>query len=169
MNPTTFDLLLMALILAWGIWGVVAGAFRLSVPFVLVLVGVTILYAYPKISDLFRGPEPVVKAFLYLLVLFIALVTFGLLMRIVRNAVSTAGLGSLDKISGLAIGLLIGALLTGALIWGIETYGDGKWQILLRDSKISPSALTFFRYVMSFTERLFPQPLVRSWWKKSLW
>lgn len=77
MNPSTSDLLLMAFILAWGIWGLVVGAFRLSVPFVLVIVGITILYAYPKISGFFGGPEPVVKAFLYLLVLFTGLLLSG--------------------------------------------------------------------------------------------
>lgn len=169
MSLTTFDLLLITIILAGGIWGLVAGASRISVPFVLTLVGVTILYAYPKISGLFKGPEPVGKAFLYLLVLFVALVIFGLLMRIFRNTVTTAGLGSLDKLAGLALGLIIGALLTGAVSWGIETYAEGDLRSLLKDSKIAPSALTFFKHIMSFTERLFPQPEVKPWWKRPLW
>ena len=165
---TTFDLLLVAVILAGGIWGLMAGASRISIPFVLVMVGVSILYAYPRISALFKGPDPVVKVFMYLLIFFIGLIIFGLLMRIIRNAINAAGLGPLDKISGLAIGLITGALLAGTLIWGIETYGDGKWQSLLKDSQISPSAMTFFRSVMAFTDRLFPQP-EKPWWKRSLW
>lgn len=166
---TTFDLCLIMLILGGGIWGLTAGASRMSMPFVLILVGVTILYTYPRISSFFEGPEPVVKIFLYLLVVFIALVVFGLLMRIIRNAISTVGLGPLDKISGLALGLIIGSVLIGAVIWGIETYGGGDMKSLLKDSKIVPSALTFFKQIMSFTERMFPQPEVKPWWKRPLW
>ncbi len=169
MSLTTFDLCLIILILGGGIWGLIAGASRISIPFVLILVGVTILYSYPKIVSLFKGPGPVAKVFLYLLVLFIALIIFGLLMRIIRNAIATAGLGPLDKISGLALGLIIGAVLTGAVIWVIETYGGGDWRSLLKDSKLAPSALTFFKHIMSFTEKMFPQPEVKPWWKRPLW
>lgn len=168
MSLTTFDLCLIIVILSGAIWGLTAGASRILIPFVLVLVGVTIFYSYPKISALFRGPEPWVKIFLYILVLFVALVVFGLLMRIIRTAIASAGLGPLDKVSGLAIGLIIGALLTGTIIWGIDTYGSGEWRNLLKDSKIAPSALTFFKHVMSFTEKMFPQPEVKPWWKRPL-
>lgn len=169
MNLTTFDLLLITVILIGGIWGLIAGASRISVSFVLVLVGVTIFYSYPKISALFTGPKPWVKIFLYILVLFVSLVIFGLLMRIIRTAIASAGLGPLDKVSGLVLGLIIGALLTGTIIWGIDTYGESGWRNLLKDSKIAPSALTFFKHIMSFTEKLFPQPEVKPWWKRPLW
>jgi uncharacterized membrane protein required for colicin V production len=165
---TIFDLFLIAVILAGGVWGLMAGASRISIAFVLVMVSVSILYAYPRISALFKGPDPVVKIFMYLLILFISLVIFGFLLRIIRNAVTAAGLGPLDKISGLAIGLITGALIVGSLIWGIETYGDGKWQSLLKDSQVSPSAMTYFRHVMAFTDRIFPQP-EKPWWKRPLW
>lgn len=165
---TTFDLLLIIVILAGGVWGLVAGASRISMPFVLVLSGTSILYAYPRISTLFKGPDPVVRVFMYLLIFFVGLVIFGFLLRIIRNAVTAAGLGPLDKISGLAIGLITGALLAGTLIWGIETYGDGTWLNLLKDSHVSPGAMTFFRHVMAFTDRLFPQP-EKPWWKRPLW
>lgn len=165
---TTFDQLLIVVVLAGGVWGLLAGAVRISIPFVLVTVGVSILYAYPRISALFKGPDPVVKVFLYLLIFFIGLVIFGFLTRIIRNAVTATGLGLLDKISGLALGLITGALLAGSLTWGIETYGDGKWLSLLKDSQISPSALTFFRHIMAFTDRLFPQP-EKPWWERPLW
>jgi len=165
---TTFDLLLIAVILSGGIWGLMSGASRISIPFVLFMVGASILYAYPRISALFKGPDPVVKLFMSLLICFIGLVIFGFLMRIIRNAITAAGLGPLDKISGLALGLITGALIAGSFIWGIETYGDGKWQSLLKDSQVSPSAMTFFKHIMAFTDKLFPQP-ERPWWKRPLW
>lgn len=169
MSLTTFDLYMIILILCGGIWGLTAGASRISITFVLVLVGVTVFYSYPRISALFRGPEPWVKIFLYILVLFVALVVFGLLMRIIRTAIASAGLGPLDKISGLAFGLIIGAVLTGAIIWGIDTYGSGDLKSLLKGSQLAPSALTFFRHIMVFTEKMFPQPEVKPWWKRPLW
>lgn len=166
---TTFDLLLIAVILAGGIWGLVAGAFRISIPFVLVMVGATIVSAYPRVATLFKGPDPVVKVFMWLLIFFIGLVIFSFLMRIIRNAVTAAGLGPLDKIFGLAIGLITGALIAGSLILGIETYGADKWQSLLKDSEIAPSALAFFNIIMTFTDRLFPRPEAPPWWKRPLW
>ena len=169
MNLTAFDLCLIMVILGGGIWGLAAGASRISIPFVVILVGVTILHAYPKISIFFEGPEPMVKIFLYILVAFIALVIFGILMRIIRNAIAAAGLGPLDKITGLALGLIIGAMLAGASAWGIETYGGADLRGLVKDSRIVPGALTFFRYIMSFTERMFPQPETKPWWKRPLW
>lgn len=169
MNLTAFDLFLIMIILGGGIWGLTAGASRISTPFVLILVGVTILHAYPKTVILFEGPEPMVKIFLYILVAFIALVIFGILMRIIRNAIAAAGLGPLDKVTGLALGLIIGAMLAGASAWGIEIYGGGDLRPLLKGSKMVPSALTFFKYIMSFTERLFPEPEVKPWWKRPLW
>lgn len=165
---TTFDLLLIAVIFAGGVWGLMAGASRISIPFVLVMVGVSCLYAYPRFTAFFKGPDPMVKVFLYLIIFFIGLVIFGFLMRIIRNAVTAAGLGPLDTISGLGLGMIMGAILVGTLIWGIEIYGDGKWQSLLKDSQISPNALTFFKHFMAFTDRMIPQP-ERPLWKKSLW
>lgn len=165
---TTFDLALIAVILAGGVWGLMAGASRISLPFALVIVGATIVSAYPRVATLFKGPDPVVTGFLSLAILFIGLVIFGFLMRIIRNAVAAAGLGPLDKIAGLAIGLITGALIVGSLIWGIETYGDGKWQSLMKGSEIAPSALAFFNIIMTFTDRLFPQP-EKPWWQRPLW
>lgn len=165
---TTFDLVLTSLILVGGIWGLVAGASRISVSFVLVLVVASMLYSYPRIAALFQGPDLAVKVFLCILIFVISLVIFGVASRIIRNAITTAGLGPLDKILGLALGLATGILLAGSLIWGIETYGDGKWQRLLNDSQISPPALTFFRHIMAFTDRIFPQP-EKPWWQRPLW
>jgi len=164
---TTFDLLLVAVILMGGIWGMMAGASRITIPFVLTIVGVTIFYTYPQLAALFKT-EPVAKLFLYLLVLFVSLIIFGLLLRIIRNAINTAGLGPLDKVAGLALGLIAGAVIIGAAIWGIETYAGDDLRSLLKGSQLSPSAITFFKHIMAFTDRFFPQP-EKPWWKRPLW
>jgi len=116
----------------------------------------------------FKGPDPMMKMFLYLIIFFVGLVIFGLLMRIVRNAVTAAGLGPLDAICGLGLGMIMVAVLVGTLIWGIETYGDSRWQSLLKGSQISPNALTFFKHFMTFMDRMVPQP-EKPWWQRSLW
>lgn len=161
---STLDLYLIGVILGSGILGVFAGTSRTSIAFVLTLVVSTILYAFPGISGFFKGPEPIGKIFLFLLVLFIALVIFGLLMRIIRGMTATVFHGPWNRIVGLTLGLIVGAVISGAIIWGIDIYGRWSWKILVKDSKLAPGALVFFNYIMAFTTKMFPHP-EKPWWK----
>ncbi len=169
MSITAFDIFLILLILGGGILGLTTGATRLSIPFVLTLVAITLTYTYPKLSGLYAGSDLGANFFLYLIVIFAGLVIFGIIARIIRGAISSTGLRPLDKLLGLCFGLILGSILAGTSIWGIETYGGDKWGYLLQDSKLSSSALLFFKHIMSFTERFFPQPEVKPWWKRPLW
>ena len=95
---------------------------------------------------------------------FIALVIFGLLMRIFRGMTATVFRGPWNRIVGLTLGLIIGAVISGAIIWGIDIYGREAWKNLVKDSKLAPEALVFFNYIMAFTNKMFPHP-EKPWWK----
>lgn len=169
MNINILDLFLIALILGGGILGLIVGASRMSLPFALIFVCTAIAYNYPRISGSFDKEGVLARMFLYLLVLFISIIVLGLLMRVLRNAIDSNGLRPFDKLLGLMIGIMTGALLSGALSWEIATNGSWELSMTLKNSKIAQSALVFFQNIMSLTERFFPQPEIKPWWKRPLW
>ncbi len=170
MNATAIDIVILFLVLIGGALGLMAGAIRLVGPFALVLALATLFRSYPQISGLFGG-EAGVRFFLYLLLIFIALVIFGFVIRILHGAVRASGLSPLDRLLGVVLGLILGSLLAGGVVWGLETYGTGEAKALLQGAKLAPAALEFFNQVMAFTQRLFPTPesSKEPWWKRPLW
>lgn len=170
MELTWIDAVLLALVLLGGAWGLMAGAVKISAPSALILALITLLHTYPDISTRF-STAPIVQFFCLLLLGFIGLVVYGFVVRILQGAVRTSGLGPLNWLIGLGIGLVTGTILAGALAWGLETYGGLQGRMLLRGSILAPAVTEFFQAVMAFTSRLFtrPEPEKEPWWKRSLW
>lgn len=168
MYMTTFDLLLVGVIVSAGLWGIMAGASRIGLYAAVIVACATAVLMYPRVSIAFERSDSA-RLFLTLALLFAALIIFGLLFRAIANATSAIGF-PFDKVLGLALGLFTGALLAGLTVWTIETFGDAKWRTLLKDSEIAPSALAFFNFIAAFGDRLFraPEPSP-PWWLKKPW
>lgn len=170
MQPTEIDALLLFLVLAGGVWGLVAGAVRVAVPFAAILAAISLLHTYPEVSRRF-GTAPTGQLFGWLLLAFIAVVIFGFVSRVVHGAVHASGLGPLNRLLGVALGLVTGTILGGALVWGLETYGGMQGTLLLRGSTLAPSVKVFFEAIMGFAHRMFPsspeEPV--PWWRRRWW
>lgn len=158
MEPTPVDMILAFLILAGGVWGLTAGAIQVSGPLALILALATLTHAYPDISTRFGTGPPVHQFFPFLLLVFIGLVIYGFMARILYGAMRAGGLGPLNRIAGLGLGLVIGTILAGALIEGLKNYGGVHGILLLRGSALAPAVLEFSRELVAFTQRLFPRP-----------
>jgi len=170
MQPTEIDIVVLFLILAGGAWGAAAGAVRVSAPFAAILAGISLVHAYPEVSTRF-GTSPSVQLFGLLLLAFIGVVIFGLVTRILHSAVHASGFGPVNRLLGLGLGLVTGTILSGAIVWGLETFGGLQGTILLRGSLLVPAVKEFFQAVMGFTQRMFPRPQEENipWWKRPWW
>lgn len=170
MDLSALDLIILAVILLTGAFGLWAGALRLAIPFTVLLAITTILYTYPQISIVFKD-KPLVNIFFYLSIGFIGLVIFAVVGRLTKGVVRTTGLGPLDHLMGLCLGLIVSGLLVGTLVWGVQTYGGGEWKNIFQDSNLAPDALSFFKWIMAWTQRFFPRPEIESvpWWRRTLW
>ncbi len=170
MNPTPLDFLLLFFVLMGGAWGLIVGAVKVSGPFALVLALLSLAHAYPGVSARF-GTDPGVQFFLVLLLIFIGLIIYSFVARILHGAVHASGLGPLNRLLGVGLGLVTGTVLAGAVLWGLETYGGIQGKLLLHGSVLAPAVTEFFQTVMAFTERLFPrpEPETKPWWRRPLW
>jgi uncharacterized membrane protein required for colicin V production len=171
MQLTPFDFGLISLVIMSGLWGLLTGAIRIAAPFAVVLAAVTLLHAYPNFSAQF-GTGLTMQFCLVLLLAFIGLVIYGFVIRILHGAIWASGLGPLDRLFGLVLGLVTGTLLTGALVWALQTYSNLGGAGILNGSILAPAVVQFFQSLMTFTERIFPRstdPTKEPWWKKPLW
>ena len=169
MQPTEVDIVLLFLILAGGAWGVLAGAVRVAAPFAAILAVISLIHAYPEISTRF-GANATAQLFGLLLLALIGVVIFGFVTRILHSAVRASGLGPVNRLLGLGLGLATGALLGGAVAWGLETHGGVQGTILLRGSMLMPAVKAFFEAVMGLTHRMFPPPEPTvPWWRRPWW
>ena len=171
MDLSIIDGVILCTILLTGLFGLWFSAIRLIIPFSLILVITTILYNYPQISVHFKN-ESLVNVFLYLLIGFIALIIFAVVTRLARGIIRTDRLRSADHFLGLILGLVLGGLIVGMAIWGAQTYNlNLKWKDLLQESKFAEDAITFFEFVMSWSQKFIPS-LEREnvpWWNRTLW
>ena len=170
MELTAIDAVLVVLVVAGGIWGLVAGGVKVAGPLALLVAVLTLIHAYPELSTRF-GAHPPVQFFLPLLVCFTGLVVYGFVGHILHGAVQLSRLGPLNRLLGLGLGLVTGTVLAGGAVWGLNTYGGIWGMLLLRNSAMAPVIADFFQVMMGFTQRLFPQPEPAKvpWWKRSLW
>jgi len=102
-------------------------------------------------------------------------VIFAVVARLTRSAIRTTGLGPLDHLLGVVLGLILGGLIVGSTVWGIQVY-DLEWKNLLQDSKLTADALNFFKWVMAWTQKFFPRPEIGienvkeiPFWRRKLW
>jgi len=123
MDIGTIDLgILIFLILFTSLWGFL-GASRIVLTLTSVFVITTLIYNSPRFAGLF-GSGLLGKILLSLFVLFLSLIFFGILARIIPSAIKgITKLGPYDKILGLIIGAILGIYICGFLVWGIEQYG----------------------------------------------
>ena len=171
MDLTSFDILLLLLVIGGGIWGAVTGAVRVVGPFALILALITLLYGYPQISAGF-GTAPRIQSFLMLLLLaFAVLLLSGLVIRALQAAVQATGLGPVNLLAGALLGCVMGAVGAGALAWWLQSHGDPHAKALLTGSVLAPALEEFFTTIVSFTVRLLPSMEIRPgepWWR-TLW
>ena len=151
------DLVIFLLIISTSLWGLL-GASRIALPLISFFVITTVIYNWPSFASLFKG-EPLGRILLVLFVLFLALISFGILARMVLTAIrGITQLGPYDKVLGLIMGAVLGIYLCGFFVWGTEKYGGPYLQGFLRQSKFAPSFEHFFYQLMDVIARLLPQP-----------
>ena len=171
MDLTSFDILLLLLVMGGGIGGAVNGAVRVVGPFALILALITLLYGYPQISAGF-GTAPRIQSFLMLLLLaFVVLLLSGLVIRALQAAVQASGLGPINLLAGALLGCVAGAVGAGALIWWLQTKGGPHANVLLSGSTLAPALEEFFTTIVSFTLRFLPSVEIKPgepWWR-TLW
>ncbi|MCD6232504.1 hypothetical protein J7K28_07805 [Candidatus Aerophobetes bacterium] len=73
------DLVIFLLIISTSLWGLL-GASRIALPLISFFVITTVIYNWPSFASLFKG-EPLGRILLVLFVLFLALISFGILAR----------------------------------------------------------------------------------------
>ncbi len=167
MELTPIDIILLFLILGSGMYGLLAGAIKLTGPFALILALIMLTHAYPGVSAHF-GTDPAVNFFLYLFLAFIGLVVYACVVRLVHGAVHASGLGPLNRLLGGVLGLVTGTTMAGLLVWGLQTYGGIQGRVLLHGSILAPAVSEFLQAMLAFTGRLFPRMEVEKepWWKR---
>jgi len=151
------DLVILILIVLTSLWGLL-GASRIALPFISSFVITTVIYNWPSFASLFRG-EPLERILLVLFVLFLSLIFFGILARMILSGIrGITQLGPYDRILGLIMGAVLGIYLCGFLVWGLAEYGTPYLQRFLHQSKFAPSFEHFFYQLMGIIAKLLPQP-----------
>lgn len=165
MELTPFDILLLLLVIGGGVWGVATGAIRVIAPFTLLFALAAITHAYPNMSTHF-GKTPVTQFFLVLFLFLTCLLVCGLLARALYTAVHAIGLGPVDRLLGLAFGLITGGMMAGLLVWWLNGSPASQSSSIAGGSFLAPSLLEFFELTMGLTEHILPQARPKeSWWK----
>ena len=168
MELTSLDVLLLALVVGGGIWGVATGATRVIAPFTVILVLTSVVHAYPDFSARLSStlwPQ----FFLVLLLTLIGLLLAGLVGRALYTAMYTAGLNHVDRLIGAVLGLMTGCVGAGLLVWLLRTQAGPQANALLQGSALAPSVSEFFEMVMGLTKNLLPQARPKESWWKTLW
>jgi len=168
MELTVLDVLLLALVVGGGIWGVVTGATRLIAPFTVLLVLTSVVHAYPDFSARLSStlwPQ----FFLVLLLTLIGLLLAGLVGRALYTAMHTLGLNHVDRVIGAGLGLMQGCVGAGLVVWLLGAYAGPQTTALLKGSVLAPSVLEFFEMVMALTHNILPQAKPKEPWWRGLW
>lgn len=151
------DLAILILIISTSLWGLL-GASRIALPLISFFVITTVIYNWPSFASLFRA-EPLERILLVLFILFLSLIFFGILARMVLTGIrGITQLGPYDKVLGVIMGAVLGIYLCGFLVWGTEKCGGPYLQRFLQQSKFAPSFEHFFYQLMDVIARLLPQP-----------
>ena len=162
MQLSPLDVGLVVLVLMCGLWGLLDGAIRTIAPFVALLAGLTLLHADPEVWTRFvKGiaGQSFLTVALTTAGLVIVLVLCGGVARMLHGAVWASGLGPLDRLFGLLVGLVTGTLLAGAFVWALQTYGGRQDTEILRSSTLAPPTLQSFESTTDRAARLVPRRL----------
>jgi uncharacterized membrane protein required for colicin V production len=169
MEMTSFDILLLLLVITGGTWGWVTGATRVIAPFTLLFALTVLIHTYPDLSARL-GKTPLTQFFVILLLCLIGILICGLVGRALYTAVHNVGLGHVDKLFGLALGLITGCVMAGLLVWWLKAHVGSEANTLLKGSFLAASFLDFFEMSMSLAEHILPQAKPKEpWWKRPLW
>ncbi|MGH8059570.1 MAG: hypothetical protein ACREOH_20415, partial [Candidatus Entotheonellia bacterium] len=84
MELTAIDGVFVGVVLAGGLWGLMAGGVKVAGPLALLVAVLTLVHAYPEVSTRL-GAHPPVQVFLPLLVGFIGLVVYGFVGHILHG------------------------------------------------------------------------------------
>jgi len=173
MELVWLDLALLFILFGIGMTGFYAGAIKFAGPSAFIFTMIALFYIYPNISSRFESDLPS-QFFLYLLLGFVALVIYAFITRAVHGAVQTNGIGVFNRLLGVGLGLITGALIAGTLVWAYQTYGNSESKALIEDSIMATAVVTFFHEVMGFFQRLLPESEIPEqedvpWWRRPLW
>ena len=118
-----FDFVLIAPIIACGIFGIKIGLIRAAFGALGVILGILIA---GRVSDdlggLYAGlisNETLANVIAYGLIILISLIAARVLTIVVTGIIKFLLMGWVDKVAGLAVGLVAGAALSGAVITGL--------------------------------------------------
>lgn len=158
------DLVLLGIIGLGGISGLF-GVIKVAGPYAVLFAAVSAMYAYPDLSSYF-SQSALVPFFLGLILCFVFLVVYALLARVFHPVVHSAGFGWLNRLVGVVLGLVMGTILAGAFVWGVEHYGRAQDVARFNDSLLAPTVRDFSEVFMGFIRRSLPPPR-KQWWQ--LW
>jgi hypothetical protein len=156
MDIVVIDLAILILVVSTSLWGLL-GASRIALPFILFFVVTTLIYNWPSFAALFTG-EPLGKILLLFFVLFLSLICFGILARLILSGIKgITQLGPYNRVVGVIMGAVLGIYLSGFFVWGIQKYEVSYLQTFVYQSKFAHSFELFFYQLMNVIVKLLPQ------------
>jgi len=165
------DLAIVLFIFCLTGFGYLRGASKSFIPFTLIFVVIALIFHWPTILASMKN-QPRAEFLLLLLIFLFGLITFGIIIKIIRSAViSLNSIANIDKILGAGFGLIFASFLAGFFIWCLQMYGGKEWQRLIENSVLANQVLDLFLLMMQIISRVFPysQPKTKpTWWKKPL-
>ena len=152
---------------AAGLWGLMSGLLQMCIPFISLLAALALSSRFgASLGGMFAGftdSEIVQKAAGFLLafvVVFVAGSIVGFFLRQLLNRIPVVG--PVNKLGGLAVGVVIGFVLLSGVMTGLQRWPIGDSEALLADSALGTFLADNFDVVIravglipsSWTERL---------------
>ena len=161
------DLVVIGVWGAAGLWGLMSGLLQMCIPFVSLLAALTLSSRFgASLGGVFAGftdSEIVQKAAGFLLafvVVFVLGSVMGFFVRQILNRIPVVG--TVNKLGGLALGVLIGFVLLSGVLTGLQRWPIGDSEMVLANSALGTFladnfdvVIRAFRLIPSdWTERL---------------
>jgi membrane protein required for colicin V production len=144
----TLDIIFLVIIAASVIYSLVKGLTREIFPFLAVILGFFgASYGYSRVAEWLKGwveKETAAQILGFAVLFLVVAVAVILVGRLLSRLIHKGGLGWADRMGGAAFGLLKAVLLIAIILLVLTAFLPPKSQIL-RESKISPIALTIAR------------------------
>ena len=147
------DILVLVVLALAGLWGFRAGLLRMLLPLVAVAVGLFLAsrFAGPVgrlFSPLAHGQNAqTIAAFITIFVLVLLAGAIAMFMlRAIMNFLAIFGL--IDRLAGLLLGLLVGAVLLSGVLTALERYPVADVRTDIQDSKLGVSLADKFNVVL---------------------
>lgn len=98
---------------------------------------------FPQIN---LDPESLLKLLVFVLLFLIILFLFKLLLHELTKWIKKFGIGKVDRLCGLILGLLLSTLICGGFVWFLSPSIPN----IFENSSLSPALESIFSYVLNF-------------------